>query len=706
MKTRPGEPYPLGAIWNGSGVNFALFSENAGRIWLCLYADDGNRETERVEMTERTGPVWHIYLPEVRPGQRYGYRVDGPYEPEKGLRFNPAKLLLDPYARAIDRTLEWDDAMFGYTVGDPREDLQKDERDSGPLVPKSVVVDPAFDWGDDRHPKIPWHKTVIYELHVKGFTVRNPEVPENLRGRYPGLTSPAALDHLKRLGVTTVELMPVHHFVTERSLAARGLANYWGYNTIGFFAPDVRYSSSGTLGEQVREFKAMVKALHSAGIEVLLDVVYNHTAEGNHLGPTLCMRGIDNPNYYRLVGDDSRRYMDYTGCGNTLNMRSPYALQLVMDSLRYWIVEMHVDGFRFDLAAALARELHEVDRLSAFFDTIQQDPVLSRVKLIAEPWDVGEGGYQVGNFPPLWSEWNGKYRDSARDYWRGKDQELGEFASRFTGSSDLYEPSNRSPFASINFVTAHDGFTLADLVSYEQKRNEANGQDNRNGNDDNRSWNCGAEGPSNDPEVNRLRERQKRNFLTTLLLSQGVPMLLGGDEIGRTQRGNNNAYCQDNELSYFDWARADRTLLDFTRALIAFRHAHPVFHRRRFFQGRAIHDGEVTDIGWFKFDGTDMSDSDWEVGFAKTIGIFLNGQGIFCPDMEGNRVVDDNFYVLFNAHYNALDFTLPVRDWGRRWRKVIDTANPSIDVEGGDIHEAGSRVRLENRSVVVLQKLE
>ncbi len=707
MKTRPGEPYPLGAAWDGSGVNFALFSENATKVHLCLYDDDGNRETERVEMTERTGAIWHVYLPEVRPGQRYGYRVDGPYDPEKGLRFNPAKLMLDPYARAIDRTLEWDDALFGYTVGDPAEDLRKDERDSGPLMPKSVVIDPGFDWGDDRHPRTPWHQTVIYELHVKGFTMRHPEVPEKLRGTYLGLASPAAIEHLTRLGVTAVELMPVHHCVTERALAARGLTNYWGYNTIGFFAPDVRFRSRNALGEQVREFKAMVKALHAAGIEVLLDVVYNHTAEGDHLGPTLCMRGIDNPNYYWLGPDNPRHYMDYTGCGNTLNMRSPYALQLVMDSLRYWVVEMHVDGFRFDLAAALARELHEVDRLSAFFDIIQQDPVLSRVKLIAEPWDVGEGGYQVGNFPPLWSEWNGKYRDCVRDYWRGEDQELAEFASRFTGSSDLYETSNRSPFASVNFVTAHDGFTLSDLVSYERKHNEANGLENRDGSDDNRSWNCGVEGPTDNPEINRLRDRQKRNFLTTLFLSQGVPMLLGGDELGRTQKGNNNAFCQDNELSWLDWAGADRTLLDFTRSLIAFRRAHPVFHRRRFFQGRAIHDGdEVADIGWFKFDGSMMSDADWNVGFAKTIGIFLNGQGILYPDMNGNRVVDDSFYVLFNAHYDALDFTLPVREWGRRWRKVLDTASASITPEGGEIYEAGARVRLENRSVVLLQKFQ
>lgn len=707
MRTRPGEPYPLGATWDGSGVNFALFSENAAEVHLCLYDGDGNRETERVRMTERTGPVWHVYLPEIQPGQRYGYRVNGPYEPEKGFRFNPAKLLLDPYARAIDRELEWDDALFGYTVGDPAEDLRKDERDSGPLMPKSVVIDPGFDWGSDEHPRTPWNETVIYELHVKGFTMRHPEVPEKLRGTYLGLASPPVVEYLERLGITAVELMPVHHCVTERALAARGLANYWGYNTIGFFAPDVRFCSSGALGQQVREFKAMVKALHAAGIEVLLDVVYNHTAEGDHLGPTLCMRGIDNPNYYRLAPDNPRHYMDYTGCGNTLNMRSPYALQLVMDSLRYWVVEMHVDGFRFDLAAALARELHEVDRLSAFFDIIQQDPVLSRVKLIAEPWDVGEGGYQVGNFPPLWSEWNGKYRDCVRDYWRGEDQKLAEFALRFTGSSDLYETSNRSPFASINFVTAHDGFTLSDLVSYERKHNEANGLENRDGSDDNRSWNCGVEGPTDDPGIKRLRDRQKRNFLATLFLSQGVPMLLGGDELGRTQKGNNNAFCQDNELSWLDWAGADRALLDFTRSLIAFRHAHPVFHRRRFFQGRAIHDGdEVIDIGWFRFDGSMMGDADWNAGFAKTIGIFLNGQGIFCPDMNGNRVVDDSFYVLFNAHYDALDFTLPVRQWGRRWRKVLDTASASLTAETGEVYEAGARVRLENRSVVVLQKVE
>jgi glycogen operon protein len=684
MKLWPGQPFPLGASYDGAGTNFSLFSEVATGVDLCLFDDDGDEEC--IPLTEVTALCWHGYMPNVGPGQRYGFRVHGPYEPQAGHRCNSAKLLLDPYAKAVEGGVKWDPAVFGYPIGG--DDLTPDQRDSAPNVAKAVVTNPFFDWGVDRPPCTPWHETVVYEAHVKGFTKLHPEVDKELRGTYAGLAHPAAIEHLKNLGVTAVELMPVHQFIQDNHLIEKKLRNYWGYNSIAFLAPHNEYAASGQRGEQVGEFKAMVRALHEAGIEVILDVVYNHTAEGNHLGPTLSMKGIDNAAYYRLVGDDRRYYMDYTGTGNSLNMRHPHTLQLVMDSLRYWVTEMHVDGFRFDLASTLARGLHEVDRLSAFFDLIQQDPVVSQVKLIAEPWDVGEGGYQVGNFPPLWSEWNGKYRDVVRDFWRGEHATLPEFASRITGSSDLYQSDGRHPSASINFVTAHDGFTLNDLVSYNDKHNEANGEDNRDGESHNRSWNCGAEGPTKDPEIRALRRRQQRNFLATLFLSQGVPMILGGDEMGRTQGGNNNAYCQDNEISWLDWSLREENaeLVALTARLAEFRREHPVFHRRRWFQGRPIHGETVTDIGWFSPDGTDMSEEDWESGFAKSVGVFLNGDAIPDPDPRGEKVTDDSFIVLFNAHYETLPFTIPSRDWGDHWAVVLDTD----DIRTGDSGAGGS----------------
>lgn len=704
MRVWPGNPYPLGATWDGAGVNFALFSENVTGVELCLFEDtDGNGE-QRIPMREQTDQVWHVYLPEVRPGQLYGYRVHGPYQPEEGYRFNPAKLLIDPYAKAIAGTVRWSDALFAYRIGDSSEDLTRDDRDSAVNIPKCVVVDPAFAWGDDRLPRTPWHETIIYELHVKGFTARHPDIPEKLRGTYAGLTTPVAIDYLCSLGITAVELMPVHHFVTDKHLADRGLTNYWGYNSIGFFAPDSRYCSGGVLGEQVNEFKTMVKTLHNAGIEVILDVVYNHTAEGNHLGPTLSFRGIDNTSYYRLMPDERRYYMDYTGCGNTLNMMHPRTLQLIMDSLRYWVVEMHVDGFRFDLASALARELHEVDRLGAFFDIIHQDPVISQVKLIAEPWDLGEGGYQVGNFPVLWAEWNGKYRDTVRRFWRGDEEQVGDLAYRLTGSSDLYEQSGRRPHASINFVTAHDGFTLSDLVSYNEKHNEANGEGNRDGHNENLSWNCGVEGPTDDPVILTLRDRQQRNFLMTLFLSQGVPMLLGGDEIGRTQQGNNNVYCQDNEISWFDWdlARRQQDLLAFTRFLIKLRRRHPVLHRRQFFYGRRIRGSEVKDLTWFRPDGKEMNEEDWTDPHTHCLGLRLSGDAIEEVDARGNRIVDETFLILLNAHHRPLAFTLPAHRWGDRWAVLVDTRTS----EGLRRHrqmKGGQAYELEGRSVVVLQ---
>jgi isoamylase len=702
MKVRPGSPYPLGATWDGEGVNFALFSENATSVDLCLFdGSKGSDEGARVHVTEHSDLVWHVYIPGLGPGQRYGYRVHGPYEPERGHRFNPAKLLIDPYARAIDGHVRWNELIFGYTLGHPDADLSKDERDSATAVPKSLVVDETAPMLGGHQLRYPWSGRPIYELHVRGFTIAHPEVPQELRGTYSGLVSPPVLEYLKGLGVTSVELMPVHQFVSDGMLQAKGLTNYWGYNSIGFFAPDVRFASQGRLGEQVDEFRQMVAALHKAGIEVILDVVYNHTAEGNHLGPTICFRGIDNKSYYRLMPDQPRYYMDYTGTGNTFNVRNPRTLQLITDSLRYWITQMGIDGFRFDLASSLARELHEVDRLGSFFDTISQDPTIARVKLIAEPWDVGEGGYQVGNFPPLWSEWNGKYRDTVRDYWRGAEARLGEFAYRLTGSSDLYQNDGRRPFASINFVTVHDGFTLDDLVSYDEKHNEANGESNQDGESDNRSWNCGAEGPTDDPGLGALRARQKRNFIATLMLSQGVPMLLAGDEIGRTQRGNNNAYCQDNEISWVDWEHADEDLLEWTRRLIDMRSRHRVFRRRRWFQGRPIHGSGVTDIGWFRPDGTPMDEEDWRVGFVKSLGVFLNGERIDSTDRNGDPVVDDSFYILFNAHHDRLDFVTPGDEWGRRWIKVLDSADPAA---GEDSFGVRAPVPVQGLSLVVLRR--
>jgi isoamylase len=702
IKLWPGRPYPLGATWDGVGTNFSLFSEVATRIELCLY-DDAMNET-RVDLPESTAFIWHGYLPNAGPGQRYGYRVHGPWEPENGHRCNPAKLLLDPYGKAVEGEVQWDEAVFPYLFNDPEN--SKNEHDSAPFMPKSIVINPFFDWSGDRRLCTPWHQTIIYETNVKGFTMRHPGIPENLRGTYAGLAHPAALRYLKQLGVTAVEVLPVHQFIHANQLLERGLRNYWGYDSISFLAPHNDYASSGQRGNQVMEFKQMVKALHDEGIEVILDVVYNHTSEGNHLGPMLSMKGIDNTAYYRTVADNQRYYMDYTGTGNSLNMRHPHVLQLIMDSLRYWHLEMHVDGFRFDLAATLARELHDVDRLSAFFDVIQQDPYISQVKLIAEPWDVGEGGYQVGNFPALWSEWNGKYRDVVRDFWRGTDQTLDDFATRLTGSSDLYANTGRAPSASINFITAHDGFTLRDLVSYNEKHNEANKEENRDGAEDNRSWNCGVEGETDDAEVKALRARQQRNFLTTLLLSQGVPMMLGGDEFGRTQGGNNNAYCQDSEISWFDWERMDDGLRAFVARVIQFRKEHPVFHRRGWFHGRALRGTDVSDIGWFKPDGEPMTDDDWQAGFARTVGVFLNGQGITTPDERGQTIVDDSFYLLFSAHHEALPFKLPTCPWGNRWEKVIDTNEPVPDLREHELSNAGDEVQVQAYSLIVLRRVE
>jgi isoamylase len=697
----PGSPYPLGATWDGEGVNFAVFSENAAGVDLCLFDSiDSTEESERIKIREVSHHVWHCYIPGVGPGQLYGYRAHGPYDPHNGLRFNPNKLLIDPYAKAISKPVDWDVALFGYIIGDPEEDLSYSDIDSAPFVPKGVVIDPSFDWEGDKPPKIPYHKTIIYETHVKGFTQLHPDIPENIRGTYAALAHPVSISYLKSLGITAIELMPVHHFLIDKMLRDKGLSNYWGYNTIGFFAPDIRYCHSGTLGGQVTDFKNMVKELHKAGIEVILDVVYNHTAEGNHLGPTITFRGMDNSSYYRLT-DNKRYYMDYTGTGNTLNARMPTVLRLIMDSLRYWIQEMHVDGFRFDLAATLARELHEVDRLSAFFDIIHQDPVISQVKLIAEPWDIGEGGYQVGKFPLGWAEWNGKYRDCIRDYWRGADSMLAEFAERFTGSSDLYKADYRRPTASINFVTAHDGFTLHDLVSYNHKHNEANGEDNRDGEDHNRSWNCGVEGFSDDPGVVALRNKQKRNFLTTLLLSQGVPMIVAGDELGKTQKGNNNAYCQDNEISWIDWANADKELLAFTSNLIHFRRNHPSFRRRLWFRGLPIKGVGVQDIAWFLPQGIEMPDENWNHDYAKSLAIFLNGDGIRTVGPKGDQTVDNHFYLMFNAHYEPLEFKIPSRKYGTKWIKVIDT-HSGLFSEKGEIFKPGQSLIVESRSTVLL----
>ena len=672
----PGTPYPLGATWDGQGVNFALFSEHATRVELCLFDAMGRRELERVALPEHTDLVWHGYLPEVRPGQLYGYRVHGPYRPHDGHRFNPAKLLLDPYAHALDGELRWSDAHFGYRVGHARADLSLDRRNSAAGMPKCRVIDRAFTWGDDHAPAHPWHQTVIYELHVRGFTMQHPGIPPYLRGTYAALASEPVIEHLKTLGVTAVELMPVHAFIDDRHLQARGLRNYWGYNSIGYCAPDRRYAATD---RPENEFRTMVRKLHAADIEVILDVVYNHTAEGNQLGPTLCFRGIDNAAYYRLEPGDRRYYRDYTGCGNTLNMMHPRVLQLIVDSLRYWVTQMHVDGFRFDLASALARELHDVDRLGAFFDVIHQDPVLSRVKLIAEPWDLGEGGYQVGNFPVGWTEWNGRYRDTVRDYWRGEGGLIDELGFRLTGSSDLYGASGRSPRASVNFVTCHDGFTLHDLVAYNDKHNEANLEDNRDGEEHNRSWNCGAEGPTDDAQVLQLREQQKRNLLASVLFSQGVPMLLAGDEMGRTQHGNNNAYCQDNALSWMRWQpdAAGRSLLAFPRRAIALSR-HPVFRRRGFLVGRDIRGTGVKDITWLSPEGGEMSEHDWHLGYARCVGMQLAGDAIVEPDPRGRRIVDDDFVLLLNAHHEPIAFRLPRGRDAAGWEPVLDTAREPV----------------------------
>ncbi len=700
MRIWPGKPYPLGASWDGVGTNFSVFSEVAERIELCLFDAAGN-ET-RIDLPEVSSFIFHGYLPNIAPGQRYGFRVHGPWEPESGHRCNPNKFLLDPYSKAVEGEVNWNEAVFPYHFNEP--DTSRNDDDSAAYMPKSVVTNPYFDWANDRRPQTPWHQTIIYETHVKGFTMRHPGIPENLRGTYAGMAHPAAIRYLKQLGVTAVEVLPIHQFVHANHLLERNLRNYWGYDSICFLAPHNEYAASGQLGQQVTEFKQMVKALHAEGIEVILDVVYNHTAEGNHMGPVLAMKGIDNATYYRT--HQGRYYMDYTGTGNSLNMRHPHVLQLIMDSLRYWLVEMHVDGFRFDLAATLARELHDVDRLSAFFDIIQQDPIISQVKLIAEPWDVGEGGYQVGNFPSLWSEWNGKYRDVVRDFWRGTDQTLDEFATRLTGSSDLYAANGRRPYASINFVTAHDGFTLRDLVSYNDKHNEANGEGNNDGADDNRSWNCGVEGPTDEQAVLDLRARQQRNFLTTLLLSQGVPMLVGGDEFGRTQHGNNNGYCQDNELSWFDWEHMDDGLRAFVARVIQFRKEHPVFQRRRWFHGRQVRGTGVSDIGWFKPDGELMSDADWGAGYARTVGVFLNGKAIPTPDHRGEPIIDDSFYLLFSAHNEPMNFKLPTCPWGDRWEKVIDTNKPVPDLREHQAHKAGDEVWVQAYSIMVLRRIE
>jgi glycogen operon protein len=704
MRIWPGRPYPLGATWDGAGVNFTLFSEHASRVELCLFASHHDaQEAERFDVPHRDDQVWHCYLPDALPGQLYGYRVHGLYEPARGHRFNPNKIVLDPYSRAIGRDLKWDDALFGYKIGDPAADLSFDERDNAAVCPLASVLDTAFTWGDDRPPRTPWHKTLIYELHVKGFTQRLPDVPEDQRGTYAGLASDAAIEHLKALHVTALELMPVHHHMDDRHLVeGRGLTNYWGYNTLAYFAPDLHYPSKQSPRESVQEFKKMVRTLHAAGIEIILDVVYNHTAEGNQLGPTLSMRGVDNASYYRLSPKDPRYYMDFTGCGNTLNMDHPRVLQLIMDSLRYWVLEMHVDGFRFDLASTLARELHDVNKLGAFFDIIQQDPVLSQVKLIAEPWDVGPGGYQVGNFPVLWTEWNGKYRDCVRRFWKGDGGTASEIATRLAGSSDLYNRDGRKPSASINFITCHDGFTLQDLVSYNDKHNQANGENNQDGANDNNSWNCGAEGPTDDSAVKTLRERQKRNLIATLLLSEGVPMLYGGDELGHTQKGNNNAYCQDNELTWLNWELDDEqgAFLEFVRRAARLRMEQPVFRRRDFFLGRPLRGESIKDISFFEPSGTEMADEAWNAGFVKCLGLRLAGDQIGDVDERGEPIVGETFLLLLNAHHESLEFQLPATRREHVWETVFDTA---VDREEPPMFEGGQKYKLQERTLAVLR---
>ena len=701
MRVWPGQPYPLGATWTGLGVNFAIYSAHATRVELCFF-DSANAAAPAaiVPLPEHTNMVWHGYFPDIRPGQLYGYRLYGPYDPGAGHRFNPNKVVIDPYAKAVGRPVKWDDSMFGYTIDDPHRDLSFDTRDNAAFAPLAVVIDPSFTWGDDKPPRTPWHKTVIYEMHVKGFTKLHKGLPPALRGTYEALTAEVAIEHLQRLGITAVELMPVHHHAYDRHLEERGLSNYWGYNTLSFFAPDIRYASTGGADDSVREFKRMVKALHSAGLEVILDVVYNHTAEGNHLGPTLSLRGVDNASYYRLVPEDQRYYLDFTGCGNTLNMQSPQVLQLIMDSLRYWVQEMHVDGFRFDLASALARELYEVDRLGAFFDIIHQDPVLSQVKLIAEPWDLGAGGYQVGNFPVLWTEWNGKYRDAMRAFWKGEDRGVAEVATRIAGSNDLYEHSGRRPYASINFITAHDGFTLHDLVSYDHKHNEANGEYNRDGESHNLSWNCGAEGPTTDRCIVRLREQQKRNLMASLLLSVGVPMISGGDEVGRSQHGNNNAYCQDSELSWTPWELSleQQQFLAFVRRLVRFRRANPVLARRKYFHGRSIRGAEAKDIYWLDPTGREMTDETWNASFVRSLGVLMVGNALDEVDERGRQVRGDTLLILLNAHHEEVPFALPTITDGTVWVRSIDTIEPYVPERR---FTGGERYPLQGRTLVV-----
>ncbi|MGM1028883.1 MAG: glycogen debranching protein GlgX [Actinomycetota bacterium] len=700
LQVWPGEAYPLGATFDGSGTNFALFTESAERVELCLF-DDDDVET-RIELTEVDGYVWHGYLPSVQPGQRYGYRVHGPYDPERGLRHNPAKLLLDPYAKATSGTIEWGQPLHSYNFGDP---LSLNEDDSAPFMTKGVVINPFFDWTGDRYPRTPYNETIIYEAHVKGLTQTHPDLPEELRGTYAGLAHPSIIAHLQKIGITAIELMPVHQFVHDATLVEKGLRNYWGYNTLSFFAPHAEYASAGDLGQQVQEFKGMVKAMHAAGIEVILDVVYNHTAEGNHMGPTLSWRGIDNGAYYRVVEGDEQFYMDYTGTGNSLNVAHPHSLQLIMDSLRYWVTEMHVDGFRFDLASALAREFYDVDKLATFFEMVQQDPVISQVKLIAEPWDIGPGGYQVGNFPPQWTEWNGKYRDEVRDFWRGEPTALGEFASRLSGSADLYEHSGRRPVASINFVTAHDGFTLRDLVSYNEKHNDANGEDGNDGESHNRSYNYGVEGPTDDPDIQAVRARQQRNFLATLLLSQGVPMVLHGDELGRTQHGNNNTYAQDSDISWIDWSSIDQPLIEFTAAIAKLRHDHPTFRRKRFFHGNTVRTGNgerLNDIVWLRTDATPMEPGDWHAAEAeKTLGMYLNGNGIAGWGARGERIIDNHFLIYTNASEEEREITIPPAEYAESWDVLIDTG--AVEAVEGAVR-AGEVARLAPRSLAVLRE--
>ena len=709
LRIYPGQPYPLGATWDGSGVNFAIFSEHAEAVELCLFDQAyGAPETVRIRMPEQTDLVWHVYLPEARPGQFYGYRVHGPWAPHEGHRFNPNKLLIDPYAKAISGPVEWSDAMFSYPLdGRPDADLEMDLSDSAPGMPKGVVIEPTFSWGDDRAPKTPWHETIIYEAHVRGLTKLHPDLTPDTVGTYAALADYRVIRYLKQLGITAIELMPVHHFVHDKHLLDQGLRNYWGYNSIAYLAPESRYGRARSAGARVNEFKTMVKSLHNAGIEVILDVVYNHTAEGNHLGPTLSFRGIDNASYYRLVGADKRYYMDYTGTGNTLNMLHPRTVQLIMDSLRYWVLEMHVDGFRFDLASTLARELHAVDRLSAFFDIIHQDPVLSQVKLIAEPWDVGEGGYQVGNFPVLWTEWNGKYRDSMRRFWRGDPGTIAELGYRLTGSSDLYARNGRRPYASINFVTAHDGFTMRDLVSYNEKHNDANGEGNRDGESHNLSWNCGAEGETDDAQIRELRARQMRNFMTTLLVSSGVPMILHGDEIARTQHGNNNVYCQDNELSWQPWDLSDeqRQMLEWTQRVIRLRREHAVLRRRNFFRGRPIRGSDLKDILWVRPDGQEMSEAEWQDSGMRALGVYLSGHAADITDDEGQSIVGDSLLILFNTSDRAVTFTFPDVNHGNAWRLALDTMHPER-AEGRPRGFDGRRYRVGPRSVVAFKHAE